>query len=67
MNKINTRRKFLKKAVYAVPVVVALGTLKTPLNAASSAIGTITTGGSTYPATDNNQNNLVNSLFGGNS
>lgn len=67
MKKSNTRRKFLKKAAYVVPTIVALGALKTPLkaNVASSSIGNIVyADGPTVPSTHQNQDDLVNSLWG---
>lgn len=38
MNQVNSRRKFLQKAVYAAPVVIALGAMTAPISAHASVI-----------------------------
>jgi hypothetical protein len=38
MNSVESRRKFLKKAAYAAPVVIALGAMTAPISAHASVI-----------------------------
>lgn len=38
MENVNARRKFLKKAAYAAPVVIALGAMTAPISAHASVI-----------------------------
>ena len=40
MNNVDSRRKFLKKAAYAAPVVLALGAMIAPMSAHASVIFT---------------------------
>lgn len=54
-----TRRSFLKKAAYAAPAVIALGSLSAPVTAHASIIynhGTFTSGTKSFDATESYDN-----------
>lgn len=68
MENVNARRKFLKKAAYAAPIVLALGAMTAPISAHASVIftkGTWNAGGEDQFEAGQNYDNVKKAVKDG--